>query len=115
MGAQCPLQSPCAGTAAAPALCSAVVSPTAGSVLPRGSSSARSCGSAAEELCNFICDCGNCFDENQCGGCPPSPCRAPGDGARALWVQDRGVDAGPWCGCRSMGWVQDPEMAPALP
>uniref|UniRef100_A0A8V5GBJ4 Uncharacterized protein n=1 Tax=Melopsittacus undulatus TaxID=13146 RepID=A0A8V5GBJ4_MELUD len=28
---------------------------------------ARSCGSAAEELCNFICDCGNCSDENQCG------------------------------------------------
>uniref|UniRef100_A0A8B9FZ80 MAM domain-containing protein n=1 Tax=Amazona collaria TaxID=241587 RepID=A0A8B9FZ80_9PSIT len=54
-------------TAAAPALCSAVVSPTAGSTPPGGSSSARSCGSAAEELCNFICDCSNCSDESQCG------------------------------------------------
>ncbi|KAM9521734.1 apical endosomal glycoprotein [Guaruba guarouba] len=39
----------------------------AGSVPPGGSSSARSCGSAGEELCNFICDCGSCSDENQCG------------------------------------------------
>ncbi|NXW20696.1 AEGP protein, partial [Circaetus pectoralis] len=27
----------------------------------------NSCRSAAEQLCNFICDCSNCSDENQCG------------------------------------------------
>ncbi|NWI66119.1 AEGP protein, partial [Todus mexicanus] len=27
----------------------------------------NSCGRAAEHLCNFICDCNDCSDENQCG------------------------------------------------
>ncbi|NXN15222.1 AEGP protein, partial [Indicator maculatus] len=27
----------------------------------------NSCSSAAEQLCNFICDCSDCSDENQCG------------------------------------------------
>ncbi|NXI34118.1 AEGP protein, partial [Galbula dea] len=27
----------------------------------------NSCSSAAEALCNFICDCSDCSDENQCG------------------------------------------------
>ncbi|NWH72664.1 AEGP protein, partial [Piaya cayana] len=27
----------------------------------------NSCGSAARQLCNFICDCSDCSDENQCG------------------------------------------------
>ncbi|NWZ57902.1 AEGP protein, partial [Haliaeetus albicilla] len=32
-----------------------------------GSMVVNSCRSAAEQLCNFICDCSNCSDENQCG------------------------------------------------
>ncbi|XP_075295795.1 apical endosomal glycoprotein isoform X2 [Opisthocomus hoazin] len=36
-------------------------------VLPSGPTSVSSCSSAAEQLCNFICDCSNCSDENQCG------------------------------------------------
>ncbi|KAM3660245.1 apical endosomal glycoprotein [Ammospiza maritima maritima] len=27
----------------------------------------NSCSSAAEQLCNFVCDCSDCSDENQCG------------------------------------------------
>ncbi|NXW47788.1 AEGP protein, partial [Nyctiprogne leucopyga] len=27
----------------------------------------NSCSSAAEQLCDFTCDCGDCSDENQCG------------------------------------------------
>ncbi|XP_014736528.1 PREDICTED: apical endosomal glycoprotein [Sturnus vulgaris] len=36
-------------------------------VLPSGSVVVNSCSSAAEKLCNFICDCSDCSDENQCG------------------------------------------------
>ncbi|XP_032933719.1 apical endosomal glycoprotein [Catharus ustulatus] len=36
-------------------------------VLPSGSVVVNSCSSAAEQLCNFICDCSDCSDENQCG------------------------------------------------
>ncbi|XP_052670983.1 apical endosomal glycoprotein isoform X2 [Harpia harpyja] len=39
----------------------------AGTILPSGSMVVNSCRSAAEQLCNFICDCSNCSDENQCG------------------------------------------------
>uniref|UniRef100_A0A8B9NBZ6 MAM domain containing 4 n=1 Tax=Accipiter nisus TaxID=211598 RepID=A0A8B9NBZ6_9AVES len=42
-------------------------SPIAGTILPSGSMVVNSCRSAAEQLCNFICDCSNCSDENQCG------------------------------------------------
>ncbi|XP_056361386.1 apical endosomal glycoprotein [Oenanthe melanoleuca] len=35
--------------------------------LPSGSVVVNSCSSAAEQLCNFICDCSDCSDENQCG------------------------------------------------
>ncbi|XP_052670986.1 apical endosomal glycoprotein isoform X5 [Harpia harpyja] len=48
-------------------LFSPVVSPIAGTILPSGSMVVNSCRSAAEQLCNFICDCSNCSDENQCG------------------------------------------------
>ncbi|XP_064379614.1 apical endosomal glycoprotein [Dromaius novaehollandiae] len=27
----------------------------------------NSCSSSAEQLCDFVCDCGDCSDENQCG------------------------------------------------
>ncbi|NWY39859.1 AEGP protein, partial [Sylvia atricapilla] len=43
------------------------VSPTARIVLPSGSVVVNSCSSAAEQLCNFVCDCSDCSDENQCG------------------------------------------------
>ncbi|XP_074780010.1 apical endosomal glycoprotein [Athene noctua] len=36
-------------------------------VLPSGSVVINSCSSTAEQLCNFVCDCSNCSDENQCG------------------------------------------------
>ncbi|XP_072792909.1 apical endosomal glycoprotein [Taeniopygia guttata] len=36
-------------------------------VLPSGSVVVNSCGSMAEQLCNFVCDCSDCSDENQCG------------------------------------------------
>ncbi|RLW00552.1 hypothetical protein DV515_00008972 [Chloebia gouldiae] len=36
-------------------------------VLPSGSVVVNSCGSVAEQLCNFVCDCSDCSDENQCG------------------------------------------------
>ncbi|XP_053940464.1 apical endosomal glycoprotein isoform X2 [Cuculus canorus] len=39
----------------------------AGSVLPGESTVINSCGSAAGQLCNFICNCSDCSDENQCG------------------------------------------------
>uniref|UniRef100_A0A663F807 MAM domain containing 4 n=1 Tax=Aquila chrysaetos chrysaetos TaxID=223781 RepID=A0A663F807_AQUCH len=48
-------------------LFSPIVSPIAGTILPGGSMVVNSCRSAAEQLCNFICDCSNCSDENQCG------------------------------------------------
>ncbi|NXG15058.1 AEGP protein, partial [Grallaria varia] len=32
-----------------------------------GSLVTNSCSSAAEQLCDFICDCSDCSDENQCG------------------------------------------------
>ncbi|NXW71384.1 AEGP protein, partial [Hirundo rustica] len=46
---------------------SPIVSPIARSVLPSGSVVVNSCSSAAEQLCNFVCDCSDCSDENQCG------------------------------------------------
>ncbi|NWT97577.1 AEGP protein, partial [Urocynchramus pylzowi] len=36
-------------------------------VLPSGTVVVNSCSSAAEQLCNFYCDCSDCSDENQCG------------------------------------------------
>uniref|UniRef100_A0A663NEH0 MAM domain containing 4 n=1 Tax=Athene cunicularia TaxID=194338 RepID=A0A663NEH0_ATHCN len=39
----------------------------AATVLPSGSIVINSCSSTAEQLCNFVCDCSNCSDENQCG------------------------------------------------
>ncbi|XP_054030531.1 apical endosomal glycoprotein [Dryobates pubescens] len=39
----------------------------AGAVLPARATVVNSCSSAAEQLCNFICDCSDCSDENQCG------------------------------------------------
>ncbi|KAM6047403.1 LOW QUALITY PROTEIN: apical endosomal glycoprotein [Theristicus caerulescens] len=39
----------------------------AGTVLPGGSTVVNSCSSAAEQLCDFTCDCSDCSDENQCG------------------------------------------------
>lgn len=49
------------------------VSLVARTVLPSGSVVVNSCGSMAEQLCNFVCDCSDCSDENQCGGCSDSP------------------------------------------
>uniref|UniRef100_A0A8C3NJS1 Uncharacterized protein n=1 Tax=Geospiza parvula TaxID=87175 RepID=A0A8C3NJS1_GEOPR len=46
---------------------SPIVSLIARTVLPSGSVVVNSCSSAAEQLCNFVCDCSNCSDENQCG------------------------------------------------
>ncbi|NXB81451.1 AEGP protein, partial [Donacobius atricapilla] len=46
---------------------SPIVSPIARTVLPTGSVVVNSCSSAAEQLCNFVCDCSDCSDENQCG------------------------------------------------
>ncbi|NWX38022.1 AEGP protein, partial [Notiomystis cincta] len=46
---------------------SPLVSPIARTILPSGSVVVNSCSSAAEQLCNFICDCNDCSDENQCG------------------------------------------------
>ncbi|KAM6371957.1 apical endosomal glycoprotein [Pluvialis apricaria] len=43
------------------------VSPVAETVLPGGSIVVNSCSSTAEQLCDFICDCSDCSDENQCG------------------------------------------------
>ncbi|XP_064324526.1 apical endosomal glycoprotein isoform X2 [Phalacrocorax carbo] len=39
----------------------------AGTILPGGSTVINSCSSAAEWLCDFICDCSACSDENKCG------------------------------------------------
>lgn len=55
------------------AVFSPIVSPIARTVLPSGSVVVNSCSSVAEQLCNFVCDCSDCSDENQCGGCPDSP------------------------------------------
>ncbi|NWT47886.1 AEGP protein, partial [Chroicocephalus maculipennis] len=46
---------------------SRVVSPVAGTILPSWSTVVNSCSSAAERLCDFVCDCSDCSDENQCG------------------------------------------------
>ncbi|XP_068067764.1 apical endosomal glycoprotein isoform X3 [Anomalospiza imberbis] len=46
---------------------SPIVSLVARTVLPSGSVVVNSCSSVAEQLCNFICDCSDCSDENQCG------------------------------------------------
>ncbi|NXX29099.1 AEGP protein, partial [Nicator chloris] len=46
---------------------SPIVSPIARTVLPSGSVVVNSCSSVAEQLCNFVCDCSDCSDENQCG------------------------------------------------
>ncbi|XP_059342645.1 apical endosomal glycoprotein [Ammospiza nelsoni] len=63
----CP-PSPAAGTMP-PSLrvFSPIVSLIARTVLPSGSVVVNSCSSAAEQLCNFVCDCSDCSDENQCG------------------------------------------------
>lgn len=102
---------------------SPIVSPIVGTVLPSESVVVNSCSSAAELLCNFICDCSDCSDENQCGGCldspgPPDPPSGPALGVRAGYV------VGSCCGCRSLewcwcpgwmqnppGWIQDPRVA----
>ncbi|KAM6117416.1 apical endosomal glycoprotein [Phoenicopterus ruber ruber] len=36
-------------------------------ILPSGSTVINSCSSPAERLCDFVCDCSDCSDENQCG------------------------------------------------
>ncbi|KAM9370776.1 apical endosomal glycoprotein [Phaethornis superciliosus] len=36
-------------------------------VLPGGSTVVNSCSSSEEQLCDFICNCSDCSDENQCG------------------------------------------------
>uniref|UniRef100_A0A8D0G150 MAM domain containing 4 n=1 Tax=Strix occidentalis caurina TaxID=311401 RepID=A0A8D0G150_STROC len=46
---------------------SPIVTSVARTVLPSGSVVVNSCSSAAEQLCNFVCDCSDCSDENQCG------------------------------------------------
>ncbi|NXE69007.1 AEGP protein, partial [Calcarius ornatus] len=46
---------------------SPIVSLIARTVLPSGSVVVNSCSSSAERLCNFVCDCSDCSDENQCG------------------------------------------------
>ncbi|NXG54983.1 AEGP protein, partial [Hemiprocne comata] len=46
---------------------SPIVSPVAVTVLPGGSMVVNSCSSAAEQLCDFVCNCSDCSDENQCG------------------------------------------------
>ncbi|NXR51069.1 AEGP protein, partial [Hippolais icterina] len=35
--------------------------------LPSGSVVINTCSSVAEKLCNFVCDCSDCSDENRCG------------------------------------------------
>ncbi|KFU85340.1 Apical endosomal glycoprotein, partial [Chaetura pelagica] len=44
-----------------------IVSPVAVTVLPSWSMVVNSCSSAAEQLCDFVCNCSDCSDENQCG------------------------------------------------
>ncbi|NXY22395.1 AEGP protein, partial [Atrichornis clamosus] len=44
-----------------------IVSLIARTVLPSGSVVINSCSSMTKQLCNFICDCSDCSDENQCG------------------------------------------------
>ncbi|XP_062361724.1 LOW QUALITY PROTEIN: apical endosomal glycoprotein [Cinclus cinclus] len=66
-GHTCP-PSPAAGTM--PGSCgifSPIVSPIVRTIIPSGSVVINSCSSTAEQLCNFICDCSDCSDENQCG------------------------------------------------
>ncbi|NWR42690.1 AEGP protein, partial [Regulus satrapa] len=46
---------------------SPIFSPIARTVLPSGSMVINSCSSTVEQLCNFVCDCSDCSDENQCG------------------------------------------------
>lgn len=118
---------------------SPVVSPVAGTILPSGSTVINSCGSAAKLLCNFVCDCSDCSDENQCGGYPAPTIPQPHSQALllgqeqamergALWVQAPGrrcwcqgwvqiprVGAGPPAGRRSLEWAQVPRVGRALP
>lgn len=42
----------------------------AGSIPSSKAAAVNSCGSVAEQLCDFVCHCGDCSDENQCGECP---------------------------------------------
>ncbi|KAM6337543.1 apical endosomal glycoprotein [Alca torda] len=44
-----------------------VVSSVAGTILPSWSMVINSCSSVAERLCDFICNCSDCSDENECG------------------------------------------------
>ncbi|XP_027665428.2 apical endosomal glycoprotein isoform X1 [Falco cherrug] len=44
-----------------------IVSLVARTILPRGSVVTSSCSSSARQLCDFVCNCSNCSDENQCG------------------------------------------------
>ncbi|NWU85567.1 AEGP protein, partial [Onychorhynchus coronatus] len=46
---------------------SPLVSPIAKTILPCGSVIINSCSSTPEQLCDFVCDCSDCSDENQCG------------------------------------------------
>ncbi|XP_062447283.1 apical endosomal glycoprotein [Rhea pennata] len=41
--------------------------------LSGASAAVNSCDSPAEQLCDFVCDCGDCSDENQCGYAGVSP------------------------------------------
>nr|XP_054502675.1 apical endosomal glycoprotein [Agelaius phoeniceus] len=67
LGHVCP-PSPAAGTMPSSLqVFSPIVSLIARTVLPSGSVVVNSCSSAAEQLCNFVCDCSDCSDENQCG------------------------------------------------
>ncbi|XP_064249703.1 apical endosomal glycoprotein isoform X1 [Passer domesticus] len=66
-GHACP-PSPAAGTVLSSLwVFSPIVSLIARTILPSGSVVVNSCSSAAEQLCNFVCDCSDCSDENQCG------------------------------------------------
>lgn len=123
---KCHLQATCALCHLLRALCpdprgvfSPVISPVAGTVLPGGSTVVNSCSSAAKQLCDFVCDCSDCSDENHCGGYPappsrspasPAPLPGPAPGARAGDGAGGTIGAGPWGGCWSLGWVQDPRV-----
>lgn len=41
----------------------------AGAIPSSRAAAVNSCGSVAEHRCDFVCHCGDCSDENQCGGC----------------------------------------------
>ncbi|XP_075573021.1 LOW QUALITY PROTEIN: apical endosomal glycoprotein [Pelecanus crispus] len=66
-GHVCPL-SPAVGTVpGSSGVFSPIVSPVARTILPSGSTVVNSCSSVAKQLCNFVCNCNDCSDENQCG------------------------------------------------